>query len=356
MHIILHKVNNFEIPQRYEDGYINATAMCGAFNEDVSNWLALNSSFELVAALASRLNIKPSPVNSSNFFSTRITATYPTLVVMEKGASNSGDTWIHHKLAVPLAMWISSEFALLVSDWVENWREHNNQKPVKPSPSPDLSPAVEAYIKSSQALNRSIHTAIHQQTDSLREALKALEAAKNIIATGDIETNDTPVVLPNSKKLNSEKPNSDSKTENQPIDDQQQIESIQKIELDVPLEQDGFYTTLRAFAPTSRHRKGCLHRYLSKKTLKSGAEVFYPRVTGVRDPDNIKHWYWAFCWEEKVNGEWKNRTICCHAGTVSIVMAMQNQHLPLTEIISFIKDSKKNIIQNNKFGLIVNES
>ncbi|RUS93794.1 hypothetical protein DSM106972_095530 [Dulcicalothrix desertica PCC 7102] len=358
MDIIVHKVNNFEIPQRCEDGYFNATAMCGAFNEDISNWLALNSTFELVTALACRLNIKPNPVNSSNPVNTSITSTYPTLVVVEKGTSNNDETWIHHKLAVQAAMWINSEFGLLVLDWVEAWLTIN-QKPVKSSKAIDLSPVVEAYIKSSQALNRSIHTAIHQQTDSLREALKALEEAKNIIPTGDIETDNT-VTLSNSHYLNSEKPNRDKASKDQLTEeqylwnDQQQIESVQKIELDTPEEQEAFYTTLRVFAPT-RQRKGCLYKFVDKKTLSSGAEVFYPRVTGTRDPDNIKHWYWGFSWEEKVDGQWKNRSVRCHTGAVSIVMAMQNQCLPLTEIISFIKDSKRNIIQNHKFGLIVNE-
>jgi ParB family transcriptional regulator, chromosome partitioning protein len=38
---------------------------------------------------------------------------------------------------------------------------------------------AKAYIESSQALNRTIHTAIHQQTDSLRAVLKVLESSKN---------------------------------------------------------------------------------------------------------------------------------------------------------------------------------
>ncbi len=38
---------------------------------------------------------------------------------------------------------------------------------------------AKAYIESSQALNRTIHTAIHQQTDSLRAVLKVLENSNN---------------------------------------------------------------------------------------------------------------------------------------------------------------------------------
>jgi len=32
-----------------------------------------------------------------------------------------GGTWIHYKLGVPLAQWLSPDFALTVSDWVEEW-------------------------------------------------------------------------------------------------------------------------------------------------------------------------------------------------------------------------------------------
>lgn len=107
---------------------------------------------------------------------------------------------------------------------------------------------------------------------------------------------------------------------------------------------------------TKDTRRGSLYKYLDKKTLKSGKEVSYPRVAGERDPNNIKHWKWGFCWEEKVNGEWRNRSIGCPTSIVSIVTTMQNQNFHLSEIISFIKHSKQNIIQNYKFGLIVNES
>ncbi|MBW4512908.1 MAG: KilA-N domain-containing protein [Scytonematopsis contorta HA4267-MV1] len=179
MNIIMHEANGLQVGQRHEDGYINATAMCAAYARDVSDWLKTDSAFDLVIALATKLQVKPIPIKnlkSGNSVFTRISATYPTLVVVKRGSpKNGGGTWIHYKLAVPLAMWISAEFALLVSDWVEYWL-NTYQNPVQSPASNKLSPLAKAYIESSQALNRTIHTAIHQQTDSLRETLKALEA------------------------------------------------------------------------------------------------------------------------------------------------------------------------------------
>ena len=81
-----------------------------------------DSTFELVAALAKRLDIKFKSPKLGNSVWKRVSATFPTLVRVKRGSpKNGGGTWIHHKLAVPLAMWISPEFALLVSDWVEQW-------------------------------------------------------------------------------------------------------------------------------------------------------------------------------------------------------------------------------------------
>ena len=89
-----------------------------------------------------------------------------------------------------------------------------------------------------------------------------------------------------------------------------------------------------------RQRCGCLYKYLENKKLKDGTVASYPRVIGKRDPDNVKHWRWGFNWEEKIDGEWKNRSIGVPIGAVSMVIGMQNNNCSVNEIISFIKRSK----------------
>lgn len=89
-----------------------------------------------------------------------------------------------------------------------------------------------------------------------------------------------------------------------------------------------------------RHRKGSLYPYIEEKKLKDGTIASYPRVTGARDRDNIRHWRWGYCWEEKVNGQWKNRSISVPIATVSLIIGMQNNRSHVDEIISFIKNSK----------------
>ncbi len=91
-----------------------------------------------------------------------------------------------------------------------------------------------------------------------------------------------------------------------------------------------------------RQRKGCLYKYLENKRLKDGCIVSYPRVIGdKRDPDNPKHWRWGFNWEEKIDGEWKGRSIgSIPVGAIPLIEDMRSRNVPIEEIISFIRKSK----------------
>jgi hypothetical protein len=91
----------------------------------------------------------------------------------------------------------------------------------------------------------------------------------------------------------------------------------------------------------SRQRKGCLYKYLENKKLKNGTIASYPRVIGHRNPDNPTHWRWGFNWEEKIDGEWKGRSIgSVPLGAIPLIQSMQNEGVPLEEIIGFIKRAK----------------
>jgi KilA-N domain len=86
------------------------------------------STFELLNALARRLGHPAYDFdevkhrNSGVLSITRLSALFPNLIVLKRGApATGGGTWIHHKLAPHLAQWCSAEFALQVSDWIEEW-------------------------------------------------------------------------------------------------------------------------------------------------------------------------------------------------------------------------------------------
>lgn len=122
MNLIKHDINGIVVQQRRADGYINGTAMCATHNKDISDWLRANETLELAGALAEDLGIKSNPVKSPNSLKTRVSASYPTLVIVKRGAPDSGGgVWLHPDLAISLAQWCSPKFAIQVSKWVREW-------------------------------------------------------------------------------------------------------------------------------------------------------------------------------------------------------------------------------------------
>lgn len=115
-------VNGIEIEQRLTDGFINGTAMCVAHGKDISDWLRTDQVLDLVSSLASSLGIKPNSAKKPNSEKTRVSALFPTLVVVKRGSPEvGGGTWLHPDLAIQLAQFCNSAFSLQVSRWVREW-------------------------------------------------------------------------------------------------------------------------------------------------------------------------------------------------------------------------------------------
>jgi hypothetical protein len=115
-------VNGVPIGQRLTDGFINGTAMCVAHGKDVSDWLKNDDTWELVVALADDLGVTLKSPKSGNSVYTRVSAAYPSLVVVRRGSPESGGgTWLHPDLAIQLAQWCNKPFAIQVSRWVREW-------------------------------------------------------------------------------------------------------------------------------------------------------------------------------------------------------------------------------------------
>ena len=105
---ISRNIQGFEIYQREEDGYINATQVCKVNQaltgqkKDPSDWLANKSS----KSMREKLSVI-----------TRI----PAIKLVEQKTGKYGGTWIHPRLAVRFAMWVNEDFSLQVEDWVQEW-------------------------------------------------------------------------------------------------------------------------------------------------------------------------------------------------------------------------------------------
>lgn len=96
-------------------------------------------------------------------------------------------------------------------------------------------------------------------------------------------------------------------------------------------------TGKRRGARGKQHQSGCLYPYFSNRKLKDGRIASYPRVEGQRDPDNIEHWYWAYCYEENVDGDWKNRSLPVPKFRVRTIREMIERNAPLEAIKAMVK-------------------
>lgn len=96
-----------------DDGYINATELCKKANKRLDQWKA---------------KTHKSYINFINILSKKINLPISQLIKTIEG--RNGGTWIHPLLATHLAQWISAEFAVNVSIWIEEWKtvKNNHEK------------------------------------------------------------------------------------------------------------------------------------------------------------------------------------------------------------------------------------
>jgi hypothetical protein len=105
--------NDTPISRRISDGYVNATAMCQANRKRWNHYQSNERTYGYIHALAA---------------DTGIPAT--DLVVTSKGGRPElQGTWIHPRLAVDLARWISPQFAV----WMDGWFLESIQQPAPQS-------------------------------------------------------------------------------------------------------------------------------------------------------------------------------------------------------------------------------
>lgn len=89
------------------DGWINATEAAKRFDKRPNDWLALQSTENYLSALAKALNISVTGKTGNGLVKTKI-------------GGNSQGTWLHPKLAVAFARWLSDEFAVWCDMQIDN--------------------------------------------------------------------------------------------------------------------------------------------------------------------------------------------------------------------------------------------
>jgi len=123
------------IQRRAADGWVNATAMCQANGKRWTLYQANDRTQAYIHALAAEVGIPTSAL----------------VVSVKGGVPDLQGTWIHPRLAVDLARWISPAFAV----WMDGWFLEATQRPAPVAPAPAL--AVVDPLKYAETLLFSVN-------------------------------------------------------------------------------------------------------------------------------------------------------------------------------------------------------
>lgn len=176
--LVVRDFNGVQIDQRAADGYLHATAMCMANGKKLNNYLR---------------NIRTRVFLNELSAETRISVS--DLVQVRKGGSiNDQGTYVHPRVAMNLAQWISPTFDVMVSGWVidilttgkaelacigQNTTQVPTNAPLPPPPPPP--PSLPAVISSPYAIvipNRPDGTTV--PADHPRASEQLAEIAENL--------------------------------------------------------------------------------------------------------------------------------------------------------------------------------
>jgi len=112
--IVVRTWNDAPISRRDSDGYADATGMCQANGKLWGNYSRLDQTAAYIQALADSTGLTPDQL----------------IISTKGGPAHLQGTWIHPRLAVDLARWISPSFAV----WMDGWfLEQLNPTPQPPS-------------------------------------------------------------------------------------------------------------------------------------------------------------------------------------------------------------------------------
>jgi hypothetical protein len=110
--------NGQQINRRDSDGYLSGTSMCQANGKLIADWMRTNEYIRYTERLSESMGI---PIDR--------------LVTSNPGQpSRGGGTWIHPKLAIKLARWISVDFELWCDEHIETLMETGSTTLAEPQP------------------------------------------------------------------------------------------------------------------------------------------------------------------------------------------------------------------------------
>ena len=143
--------NGFNVSFR-SDAYINATAIAKQFGKRPVDYLKIDSTQRYISALAQKISeVK------------KITLKEIQLVIVKKGGNvaESG-TWLHPKLAIDFARWLSPEFAVWCDEQIERILGSTPANKINEYEKQQIKDAVNKRHRRTEETHQAIYTKLHQ--------------------------------------------------------------------------------------------------------------------------------------------------------------------------------------------------
>lgn len=171
--LVVRSWNGHAIQRRRADGYVNASAMCQAAGRRWHHYAVNLRSAEYIKALEGSAGI-PADLLAQTVLT---------------GRNEGRGTWVHPRLAVDLARWISAEFAVWMDGWILEELEAGPNPPRLALSSSDAAAIVdlacEGIKQSAERLGSMVGLpsamSLHQAEDSLRQLKHMLTIAERLL-------------------------------------------------------------------------------------------------------------------------------------------------------------------------------
>jgi hypothetical protein len=141
-------------------GYINATAIAKQFDKKVNHWLENGQIQDYINALIHRINSRCR--NSGN--GTQSISYNDLVMIVQGGSPQQQGTWLHPRLAVIFARWMSAHFAVWCDEQIEALL---HQHPEYQKQFPELSVIFEKLEKNQQQLKNEVDQRFEQMAQML---------------------------------------------------------------------------------------------------------------------------------------------------------------------------------------------
>jgi hypothetical protein len=87
---------------------------------------------------------------------------------------------------------------------------------------------------------------------------------------------------------------------------------------------------------TMKGKNGSLNQFTQKVKNKRGDIIEYPKIKGIRDFNNPKHWRWKLTWKEKIDDRWLTRGLPVKPSQVAKVRESIAGNVGIEEIREFL--------------------